>query len=77
MGHGCVPFVVANGGPVEFVREGDTGFHYDTIGELVAKTLRLAADRPALASVSHRARAASRQFGEAIFAQRVRDLIAG
>jgi GT2 family glycosyltransferase/glycosyltransferase involved in cell wall biosynthesis len=77
MGHGCVPFVVANGGPVEFVREGDTGFHYDTIDELVGKTLRLAADRPALASVSQRARAESRRFSESIFAQRVRDLIAG
>jgi glycosyltransferase involved in cell wall biosynthesis len=77
MAHGCVPFVVANGGPVEFVREGDTGFHYDTIDELVSKTQQLAADQPARASVSQRACAEAQQFGEAIFAQRVRDLVTG
>jgi glycosyltransferase involved in cell wall biosynthesis len=42
MSNGCVPFVVANGGPREFVREGETGFQYTTMNELVAKTYALA-----------------------------------
>jgi glycosyltransferase involved in cell wall biosynthesis len=77
MAHGCIPLVVANGGPVEFVREGDTGFHYDTIVELVSKTRDLASDQPTVASLSQRARAEAQQFSEAIFAQRVRDLMTG
>src|SRR5207249_2977439 len=38
MAAGCVPFVVANGAPLEFVREGVTGFQYTTVQELVSKT---------------------------------------
>jgi len=77
MAYGCIPLVVANGGPVEFVREGDTGFRYDTIGELITKTRHLAADQPALASISQRARAEAQKFGEAVFVQRLRDLVTG
>jgi glycosyltransferase involved in cell wall biosynthesis len=44
MAAGCIPFVVANGGPSEFVREGKTGFLYTSVGELVDKTLTLLRD---------------------------------
>jgi glycosyltransferase involved in cell wall biosynthesis len=55
MAAGCVPFVVANGGPLEFVRDGETGFHYSTIDELVAKTCALACDPLRFAAISQAA----------------------
>jgi GT2 family glycosyltransferase/glycosyltransferase involved in cell wall biosynthesis len=77
MAHGCVPFVVANGGPVEFVRDGETGFRYETITELVAKTRHFLAYQAALAEISPRARAEAQKFGEAVFVERLRDLVTG
>jgi O-antigen biosynthesis protein len=72
MAHGCIPLVVGNGGPTEFVRENDTGFHYNTITELVLKTHHLTIDKPAVAFISERAQAEARQFSESVFVQRFR-----
>ena len=75
MAHGCVPFVVANGGPIEFVRENDTGFQYDTLDELVAKTRRLTVDQSAVARMSARAQAEARRFSQSVFMQRLHNVL--
>ena len=67
MAAGCVPFVVASGGPSEFVHEGETGFLYTSVGELVDKTLTLLRDPLRMAIVSQAARRRAESFSEANF----------
>jgi O-antigen biosynthesis protein len=67
MGVGCVPFVVSNGGPTEFVRDGDTGFQYGTLEELIIKTCDLLRDRARAVAVSERARQEARKFAAPVF----------
>ena len=67
MAAGCIPFVVANGGPSEFVREGETGFLYTSVGELVDKTLTLLRDRQRTAVISQAATRYAEYFSEASF----------
>ena len=67
MAAGCIPFVVANGGPSEFVHEGETGFLYTSVGELVDKTLTLLRDPQRMAKVSQAARRRAERFSEANF----------
>ena len=74
MAHGCIPFVVANGGPCEFVRESDTGFLYASIAELVNKTVNLLRDAPGREAVASRARAEAQKFSEQIFVQNWRQV---
>ena len=67
MAAGCIPFVVANGGPSEFVREGETGFLYTSVGELVDKTLTLLRDPQWTAVISQAATRCAEYFSEASF----------
>jgi GT2 family glycosyltransferase len=67
MAVGCIPFVVANGGPTEFVREGDTGFQYATLDELIAKTRELLCDPICAAMMSQRAVGEARRFATTVF----------
>ena len=67
MAVGCVPFVVSNGGPIEFVRDDDTGFQYATLEELVMKTCDLLRDRARTVAVSERAIQEARQFAAPVF----------
>jgi O-antigen biosynthesis protein len=70
MATGSIPFVVSNGGPAEIVREHDTGFHYTTLDELVAKTKSIIGDTAGIAAMRERAIADAQQYAEAIFAER-------
>jgi glycosyltransferase involved in cell wall biosynthesis len=67
MAFGCVPLVVANGGPAQVVRDGESGFHYRTLEELVDKTCALRSDAAQMRTVSERARQEARRYDEAIF----------
>jgi GT2 family glycosyltransferase/glycosyltransferase involved in cell wall biosynthesis len=67
MAAGCIPFVVANGGPSEYVREGETGFLYTSVGELVDKTLMLLRDPQSAVVISEAARRRAECFSEATF----------
>jgi O-antigen biosynthesis protein len=64
---GCIPFVVANGGPSEFVHEGETGFLYTSVGELVDKTLTLLRDPQRRVVISQAATRRAEYFSEASF----------
>ena len=69
MAAGCVPFVVSNGGPTEFVIEDETGLQYATINELVAKTAALLRSPERVACLSDAARKMAQQFSEEAFVQ--------
>jgi GT2 family glycosyltransferase len=77
MGVGCVPFVVSNGGPTEFVRDGDTGFQYATLDELIIKTRDLLRDRARAAAVSERAMQEARKFAAPVFVDKWCRIAAG
>ena len=76
MAAGCVPFVVSNGGPTEFVRDGETGFQYATVEELVMKTCDFQRDR-AHAAVSERAMQEARKFAAPVFVDKWCRIAAG
>ena len=77
MAGGCVPMVVSNGGPPEFVRERETGFLYSTIEELAAKTKALLNDPTAWATLSAAAVGEAQRFSEKAFVERWRAIAAG
>jgi glycosyltransferase involved in cell wall biosynthesis len=72
MAAGCVPLVVSNGGPTEFVREKETGFQYSTIEELVSKTKQILEDPLGLAAISAAAVGEAQRFSEAVFIEKWR-----
>jgi O-antigen biosynthesis protein len=74
MAAGCVPFVVSNGGPLEFVREEETGFQYSTLGELVMKTQAVLRDRAWVSAASERVRHEAERFSEFAFKERWRKI---
>jgi O-antigen biosynthesis protein len=67
MAAGCIPFVVANGGPSEFVREGETGFLYTSVEELVDKTLAPLRDPQWRVAISQAATRRAEYFSETAF----------
>jgi glycosyltransferase involved in cell wall biosynthesis/GT2 family glycosyltransferase len=75
MSAGCVPLVCDNGGPKEFIVEGQHGFFYNTIDELAGKSERVLRDRAMFAKVSEEARKQAAQFSDAAFAARWRSLV--
>lgn len=70
MAAGCLPFVVNNGGPVEFVREGETGYVYSTIDGLVAKTKAAIGNRDRSEGMRERAAAMALTFSEDAFMEK-------
>jgi O-antigen biosynthesis protein len=75
MAAGCVPFVVSNGGPLEFIREEETGFQYSTLGELVVKTQAVLRDRAWGSAVSERAKYEAERFSERTFNEEWRKIV--
>ena len=67
MAAGCIPFVVANGGPAEFVREGQTGFRYTSVRQLVDKTSTLLGDQQRMVSISQAAARHAKDFSDSSF----------
>ena len=77
MANGCIPFVVASGGPPEFVREGDTGFQYRTVRELVTKTQALLSEPTQMVVIAELARQEAGKYGQKAFISRWRKLALG
>jgi O-antigen biosynthesis protein len=75
MAAGSVPIVVSNGGPLEFVRERETGFQYSTIEELVAKTKALLDNPLARETISAAAVREAQRFSEETFVEKWRALL--
>jgi O-antigen biosynthesis protein len=67
MAAGCIPFVVANGAPLEFVHEEDTGFQYATLQDLVLKTRDILRNPARAAAISQRAIQEARGFADPAF----------
>ena len=67
MAAGCVPVVTKAGGHLETVTEGETGFLWETIGELNQKTADLAKDQNLWKNLSLAAVNRSKQFATFVF----------
>ena len=67
MGHGCVPVVIAAGGPIETVRDGVDGIHCRTLGDMVGATRRILSDSEQRGKLAASARERARQFSHETF----------
>jgi len=76
MSAGCIPVVFAAGGPPGIVQDGVTGFHFQSIDDLIAVTRRLLEAMPEgeLDALRSAAEAAAQAYTEQIFTQRVREI---
>ena len=77
MAMGCIPFVVSNGGPIEFVHEGNTGFQFATLEELTMKTRSILRDPARAAEVSARAIQEAHKFAAPMFANQWSKIVGG
>lgn len=75
MSTGAVPIVFGAAGPKDVVEHGVSGFHFQTLDELVAITRRLIADEPQRVAIGERAMARATAFDEAHFRDRVRSVV--
>jgi glycosyltransferase involved in cell wall biosynthesis len=67
MGYGAVPLAIARGGQLEVVREGEDGFLWSDIEDLVQLTVRVAEDEGLRARLGAAARKASQRFSRPEF----------
>lgn len=75
MGAGAVPIVIGRAGQREIVQPGVNGYHFETLDELVERTLLVARDPDLRARVSDAARQRAEEFSVGRFAARVRALV--
>jgi len=76
MAAGAVPIVVGKGGPLEIVRDGETGFFWATPEDLVRRTLEAArAPEDAAAAWRRRGRDDARRFAKVRFAAEMSALV--
>ena len=71
MAAGCAPVVIGKGGQPEIVVQGESGFVWQTLGELQRCTRLLIEDKDLYTAVSAGAQARSRHFDRAHFYQQV------
>jgi GT2 family glycosyltransferase len=76
MAVGCIPFVVSNGGPTEFVHDGDTGFQYATLDELIIKTRDLLQNPTCTTAMRERAMLEAHKFATPVFEEKWRRMVA-
>jgi glycosyltransferase involved in cell wall biosynthesis len=74
---GCVPLVPAQGGQVEIVEHGLSGYLCRNIEELVEHSARLAADQQLLNVMGRRAADRGCMFNQSMFAQRIAQVVGG
>jgi len=74
---GCVPLAPAHGGQVEIVEHGLSGYLCRDIEELVEYSARLAADKQLLDEMGCRAADRGRMFNQALFEQRIAQVVDG
>ena len=75
MGMGVVPVVINEGGQKEIVTDGKNGFFWDTIDELQIKTKKLIDNKKLLNDMAEQARMRAKDFSNAKFCQKIRQLI--
>jgi hypothetical protein len=74
--YSCIPLVVSNGGPTEFVRDGDTGFQYATLDELIIKTRDLLQNPTCTTAMRERAMLEAHKFATPVFEEKWRRMVA-
>jgi glycosyltransferase involved in cell wall biosynthesis len=72
MSAGAVPVVIGRGGPLEILREGESGFFWNEPEELVTRTLEVVAGKHE--AIRARAEEAAQRFTKARFGEQVRAL---
>lgn len=75
MSYGAVPVVINAGGQPEIVKNGENGYLWDTTGELIEKTHKLAVDKNLLKTVSENAIESSQRFTVERFCDELNHLI--
>ena len=76
MAAGCLPLVLAQGGPAEIVTSGEDGWTFETPVELVARTLQLAAlPQSKLDEMRDRGQERARAFATDVFQRKWRSLL--
>ena len=75
MGAGAVPVVINSGGQKEIVKDGQNGFLWDSIDELIKKTLDLASNEKLLNNLSKNSVESSKKFSENKFYEGIDKLI--
>lgn len=73
MSAGCVPVVIAVGGPAEIVRDGQDGVHCRSSDDLVTRTAELFEHPQQIAVMAESARARSRTYSESVFVNTLLD----
>ena len=76
MGHGCVPVVIAAGGPLETVRDRVDGIHCRTLDDMVMATRRIFSDSELQAKLGGSARARAREFSVETFTETLLSAVA-
>jgi glycosyltransferase involved in cell wall biosynthesis len=71
MAHGAVPVAIARGGQVEIVEEGVTGFLWDDLSQLRARTIELMRDCDLRRQMALAARHASFRFAREQFRRKI------
>lgn len=75
MSYGLVPVVINAGGQPEIIREGENGFLWDSIEDLIKKTHRIAVDKVLYNSVQANAISSSQKFSIERFCEELNHLI--
>jgi glycosyltransferase involved in cell wall biosynthesis len=74
---GCVPLIPANGGQVEIVEHGLSGYHCRNTEDLVEFSVRLSEDQQLLDEMGSRAVNRGRVFNQTMFSQRLAQVVDG
>jgi glycosyltransferase involved in cell wall biosynthesis len=71
----CVPVVINRGGQKEIVSDGESGYLWNSVDELVARSLKLIADAAGLAAMQTKARERFREFDGDHFSQKLLSIL--
>lgn len=75
MASGCVPLVVGKGGPKEIIKEGETGFFWESEKELKKKTLKLIKEPATLKKLTENVVKSSKRFSKERFCEKFDEII--
>ncbi len=75
MSAGAVPVVIGKAGQIEIVTDGVDGFHFQNLGELVGKTMRLIQDEALRRSLSQAAIHRAKDFAIERFSERLEEIV--
>ncbi len=75
MGAGAVPVVINVGGQKEIVKDGESGFFWDSLEELKKKTLKLIEDNELREKMSEKAKERAKDFSKEKFEDAINKLI--